>query len=410
MIFSRFFRFFFAIVGLFFLPLQSLAFSFTDTSDIPQWGVQAVNTVQTKKIMTGFSDGTFRPNQFLNRAETLAILFRAKNIDYQSNQDKNIIFSDIPEDAWYLSLVREGIKQNIIHGFPDGTFRAENFVTKAEFAVFVKNVYGLQRLDNKDTFTFDDIPSNDWYSEAVYDLYDNGLVRIKNSSFHPQDPMTRVEAAWIVSEIISKPRLTGESKTNDFSLSQKRNTRQVAIKPRNLKSYKQGYDIPKKNIVVVAEPVKDTPTLYQPKAEWTTLGSFHFANHLDASVELQSFDMKLKFEKSNIGPVSNFKIQILQGKTIYPLSVGLGGDIFLGGLQQIIRTGEEIFLEVQIAPLSQRTFFADIGKGTFSIEKISATLMANPSSPENNKQNYRFAPWQLGAKDLPFSFALKAEN
>jgi len=95
-----------------------------------------INFLSANQIVQGYSDGTFKPNNKLNRAEFLKILveglvqFSASNpIDDYGNQK---CFTDVPANEWYTKYVCYAKTQGIVQGNPDGTFKPDSKINLAE--------------------------------------------------------------------------------------------------------------------------------------------------------------------------------------------------------------------------------------------------------------------------------------
>jgi hypothetical protein len=200
--------------------------------------------------MTGFGDGSFRPDNKLNRAEAVVMLFRIKSRDVSEVSVVNK-FSDVPADAWFAKSVAEAVRLGWVTGRPDGKFHPEQNLNRAEWATLISRSFELKSTENSD---FKDVPSQVWYSESVFAVFENELVREKSDYFKPDDVVSRADAAWTMGQILLKPRILGTSQGNNFSLSQKVDSRRTAIKPRDFNANNQSYDIEKKELVLTAVP------------------------------------------------------------------------------------------------------------------------------------------------------------
>ncbi len=89
----------------------------------------AAETLAERGTLTGNPDGTFRPKDPINRAEFLTIVFRGRS---NTEPAHDSCFSDVAEDAWYAPYVCAAEHRKIIQGYPDGSFRPEQAVNFAE--------------------------------------------------------------------------------------------------------------------------------------------------------------------------------------------------------------------------------------------------------------------------------------
>ncbi|MDD5054640.1 MAG: S-layer homology domain-containing protein [Candidatus Peribacteraceae bacterium] len=91
-----------------------------------------------RKIVEGYADGTFRPDDPVNRAEAVKMLALAAHLTEEpADPESTLPFTDIPEDAWFTPLVRLAADLGIVRGYGDGTFRPANHITRAEAAAII---------------------------------------------------------------------------------------------------------------------------------------------------------------------------------------------------------------------------------------------------------------------------------
>lgn len=125
-------------------------------------------------------------------------------------------YSDLRAGHWAYDEVNKAVARGIISGYPDGTVRPNAKVTRAEAAVMLARVTGyMAETPLKDPLTYRDTQGYDWALAAIYGLYDSGLMRgVDAEHFAPGQEMTRGEGAtviyrWIKSEDF-KERFLGQ--------------------------------------------------------------------------------------------------------------------------------------------------------------------------------------------------------
>ena len=94
------------------------------------WYNETVSSLAAMDIIAGYEDGTFRPNAPITRAEFAAIaarFFRDNDMEYNEN-----LFCDISGNEWYADIVAAAVEHNLISGYPDGTMRPNAWITRAE--------------------------------------------------------------------------------------------------------------------------------------------------------------------------------------------------------------------------------------------------------------------------------------
>ena len=88
---------------------------------------EAVNKLVEKKILAGYPDGTFRPDAGLTRAELSKVINLVFNLTEKSS---SVPFADVKTSDWYYDYVSVAVKAGYIKGFQDNTFRADDPVTR----------------------------------------------------------------------------------------------------------------------------------------------------------------------------------------------------------------------------------------------------------------------------------------
>lgn len=133
-------------------------------SDIPEnaWFVKEVACLASFGIVQGYPDGTFRPDNYITREELLTVIVRFSKIAklYETaltDVEKSIRFSDI-DGSWATGFIEEGYSKGFVKGYPDGTFRGRQNITREE-TVTVVNRMTYRHLLNDATFAeFPDLP------------------------------------------------------------------------------------------------------------------------------------------------------------------------------------------------------------------------------------------------------------
>jgi hypothetical protein len=115
----------------------------------------------------------------------------------EATTEATIKFSDMSNAAWAEDAVNSLVKMGIIAGYPDGTFRPDNSITRAEFAKII--VLAAGGYDKDATAEFTDVKSSDWYYSYVASAKKLGLVAGRDDgSFDPNANITRGDVCTIV--------------------------------------------------------------------------------------------------------------------------------------------------------------------------------------------------------------------
>jgi len=106
---------------------------FLDSADISEWARSAVNLMVADGVFTGYDDGNYRPHQTITREELIAVIIRV--LDAEEVSDGTLDYTDAHKVAeWARDYVAKATELLIVSGYPDGSFRGANAVTRAEAA------------------------------------------------------------------------------------------------------------------------------------------------------------------------------------------------------------------------------------------------------------------------------------
>ncbi|MEH2248034.1 fasciclin domain-containing protein [Nostoc sp.] len=122
--------------------------------------------------------------------------------------------SDVSSDYWARPFIQALADNNVIAGFPDGTFRPNQAVTRAEFAALIQKAFGNQnRVRQLSSGGFSDVPANYWAASAIQSAYETGfLAGYPGNVFRPNQEIPRVQGiVALASGLGLTPSTTGAS-------------------------------------------------------------------------------------------------------------------------------------------------------------------------------------------------------
>lgn len=138
--------------------------SFSDVGNT-RWSNKHISTMENAGIITGYPEGIFKPGQYITRAEFAAIASRFDKLDERQNDT----FTDIT-GHWAEKYIASAANKGWIKGYTDGTFKPDQYITRAEAAKFINSVLN-RKVDkdgiHKDTKQWPDNISSMWY---YYDI------------------------------------------------------------------------------------------------------------------------------------------------------------------------------------------------------------------------------------------------
>ena len=174
----------------------------TPTVEIPDDDALGLNTADHFAYIVGYGNGEVRPQNNITRAEVATIFFRLLTDDVRDeNLTKTNRYSDVAATSWYNTAVSTLSSMGIITGYPDGTFRPNAAITRAEFAAIAA------RFDNdgdKTAAKFSDIATH-WAKDEISIAYNNGWITgYPDGTFGPQRNITRAETATMINRVLDR--------------------------------------------------------------------------------------------------------------------------------------------------------------------------------------------------------------
>jgi len=173
-------------------------------SDISgHWAQRSIQEALSLGIIKGYSDGTFKPNGTLTRAEFALMLMNALK---PQEAGTKLTFTDAAKiGAWAKEAVAQAVQAGIINGYEDGTFRPNAEITRAEMAVILAKILGKSNEASATTGFADDKDIPEWAKSSVAYLKSAGLVKGKgDNEYAPQDHATRGEAITILLNLLKQ--------------------------------------------------------------------------------------------------------------------------------------------------------------------------------------------------------------
>ena len=140
-----------------------------DFTDVPAdaWYGNAVRTLASLGVIKGIGNDQFAPNRTITRAEFTVIAMRFANV----SADVTNPFTDIATNDWYYTAVTSAVSYGWINGYSDGSFRPQATITRAEVVTIVNRMLNRTAdrnfVDSNATAQFDDVPNTYW---AYYNI------------------------------------------------------------------------------------------------------------------------------------------------------------------------------------------------------------------------------------------------
>jgi hypothetical protein len=174
--------------------------------DLPDtsWAYSYIGNLYCRNVVSGFSDGTFRPNAEITRGQFTKMLVLVFNMTSQVPDQPT--FADVPLGSTYSAFVETAAKAGIVGGYNDGTFRPNASVTRGQ-AVKMITIAANWAQAYPPVPTFKDIPSTHWAFGYVEAAYRHSIINgYPDGAFKPQVSMTRAQVAKVLT-IATQPWL-----------------------------------------------------------------------------------------------------------------------------------------------------------------------------------------------------------
>lgn len=163
------------------------------------WAKKYIEYGVDKGYINGYTDGTFKPDGTVTRAEFSKMINNAVKI----SSKKDSAFSDVSRFDWYYGEVQKAVYAGYVSGYSDGTFRPKNLISRQEAAVILYRI----SVPSNDTFELRKFTDNssiaDWARDAVSSVAAKGYITgDEKSRFLPASNLTRAQAAKLIYEFV----------------------------------------------------------------------------------------------------------------------------------------------------------------------------------------------------------------
>ncbi len=161
-----------------------------------------------RAYIKGYPDGTFKPEKSLTRAEMATMLSRIGT--GKAGLLDPVNYPDMTATHWAKDAVTEMTKTGLMKGFPDGRFGPEQSITRAEMAAIVTRWLGLAEAAGTSAASdMKDIQGH-WAEKDLKLVMQAGLMKgMPDSTFRPDKPLTRAEAVTVLNRILKRGPLDG---------------------------------------------------------------------------------------------------------------------------------------------------------------------------------------------------------
>ncbi|WP_179215529.1 leucine-rich repeat protein [Paenibacillus sp. MY03] len=172
--------------------------AFTDIAG--HWGETSIIKASCRGIVQGYSDSSFGPDRRVSRAEFTVML---AGLFQWEGAETALLFGDMAgKNHWAMQAIAPAAAFGIVSGYPDGNFRPEATITRAEMAVMIAKALELPMDADSPTAFADHAEISDWAKGAVASIHQLGIVIGRGDNrFEPDGAATRAEATVMLLRI-----------------------------------------------------------------------------------------------------------------------------------------------------------------------------------------------------------------
>lgn len=177
--------------------------SFQDVGS--HWAKKWIESAYNLEFVTGYKDGTFKPDNPVTRAEFSTMLNKAMKIEIS----KELNFSDVSGSDWFNNEVKKSVAAGFFSGYENNTFRPDNPITRQEAAKVVSGAITTGNIDGEGAVLLNDYNTiQEWAKESVNTVYNKGyILGYPDKTYLPTRSLTRGEAAKIIFEIVDNENI-----------------------------------------------------------------------------------------------------------------------------------------------------------------------------------------------------------
>ena len=178
------------------------------------WARDAINDMGSRMIVTGNLNGNFNPDNSITRAEFAAIMVRALGLAPGAGTNR---FSDVVSSSWCCGYVKTATAYGIITGYDDGTFRPNDLITREQAMTMLARAMNITKLspslsDSQVTALLvsysDSTDVSNWAKTSIAACLETGVITGRTSTtLSPKENITRAEVAVVVQQLLQKSGL-----------------------------------------------------------------------------------------------------------------------------------------------------------------------------------------------------------
>jgi NlpC/P60 family/S-layer homology domain len=153
------------------------------------WAFDPITNLSKKGVISGYAYSQFKPTKSVTRAEAAAMVAKALKIDAPSTYSS---FKDVPKNYWAVGSINAVKNAGIIAGYPDGSFKPNQEMTREEIAALIEKTFVLANKGTENSFV--DVKQGYWAYHSIQRLNENKIASgFSDNTFRPKNDTSRAE-------------------------------------------------------------------------------------------------------------------------------------------------------------------------------------------------------------------------
>ncbi len=194
------------------MTVSSVCLAYTDTNG--HWAEKSIDNLSKIEVVNGYDDDTFRPDEYITRAELVTTINRLLKNEVQSAK----YVPDNNSKDWYYAEIKKAIASGILQGDTDGSVRPNDYVTREEAIVLLYRAFSRDTSENLKLNAYTDFKEvSNWAYSAVSifakEKYINGY---SDATIRPREKITRAEVMTILDRIFAEIMVKGSYEGNVY--------------------------------------------------------------------------------------------------------------------------------------------------------------------------------------------------
>ena len=167
-------------------------------------GTPATPKVEHKLYINGFTDGMFHAERNITREQTAKMLIDA--LEKETAEPEQSSYTDVANNRWSYRWVEAASKEGYMVGYNGGVFKPESAITRAEMATALSRIAAKEGLImTSSTKTFSDVADGKWYSSYIRQAVQYGLISgYTDGTFRPEQYITRAETVTMINRMLGR--------------------------------------------------------------------------------------------------------------------------------------------------------------------------------------------------------------